>query len=74
MDDNQKEFKSLVLELIEVPEDEREIELLSKLNSISPDPEFLDYIFQSDEFYKEDGNFDIDSLTEKVFNYKPIQL
>jgi hypothetical protein len=74
MYDDKKEFKLLVLELIEVPEDEREMELLKKLNIISPDPEFLDYIFQSEEFYKEDGSFDIDSLTEKVFNYKPIQL
>lgn len=74
MDDARKEFKILVLELIEVPEDNRESEILERLELISPDPAFLDYIFQSDEFTREDGSFDADTLSEKVFSYKPIEL
>ena len=73
MDDKKEEFKSLVLELLEVPEDDRENEILERLDRISPDPEYMNYIYHCDEF--EDGDdFDIDGFTKKVFSYKPIIL
>ena len=68
------EFKTLVLELIEVPSEEREEIICERLNQISPDPSYSDYIFHSEEFENEDGSFDINGLTEKVFGYKPICL
>ena len=70
----ESEFKALVLELIEVPSEEREDEICERLDQISPDPSYSDYIFHSKEFENEDGSFNINGLTEKVFNYKPIYL
>ena len=68
------EFKALVLELIDVPSEEREAIILLRLDKISLDPEYMDYIFHSDEFYLTDDEFDIQALTDKVFNYKPVVL
>ena len=69
-----EEFKTLVLELVEVPEESREAEILERLDQISPDPKYLDYIFHSEKFYRNDNSLDVDLLIQKVFNYKPIQL
>ena len=74
MEDTRREFKELVLELIEVPDERREAEILSRLDEISPDPEYSDYILHSDEFYISENEFDIEALAEKVFNYQPIKL
>lgn len=74
MEDTRKEFKELVLELIKVPDEAREAEVISRLDEISPYPEYSDYIFHSDEFYIGENEFDIEGLTEKVFNYQPIKL
>ncbi len=68
------QFKGLLVELIGVPDDDREAEILEVLDKISPDPAYLDYVFQSDEFYDEDDNLDIDGVVKKVFCYQPIQL
>jgi len=70
----QDEFKSLVAELLTIPEETREIEILERLDFLSPDPEYTDYIYHSDEFVNEDGSFDIERYTNKVFSYRPIQL
>ena len=68
------EFKTLVLELIEVPSEDREEIICERLDQISPDPSYTDYIFHSQEFENEDGTFNINGLAEKVFSYKPIYL
>ena len=68
------EFKKLVLELIEVPSDDREEAICERLDQISPDPSYSNYIFWSDDFQNEDGSFDINGLADKVFSYKPICL
>ncbi|WP_299775230.1 hypothetical protein [uncultured Pseudoteredinibacter sp.] len=68
------EFKALILELLAIPSEERESEVLERLDLISPDPEYTDYIYHSDEFNNRDGSFDIDGYAEKVFSYKPIRL
>ena len=68
------EFTSLVKELILIPNEERESEILERLDEISPDPKYLDYIFNSYEFYSEDDELDMEAITKKVFGYKPICL
>lgn len=73
MDEIKEEFKQLVLELLNIPEDEREKAIILRLDHISPDPEYLDYIYHSDEFIN-GKTFDVDSYISKVFSYKPIQL
>jgi len=67
-------IRNLLVELIDVPEDNREEEILEILDSIVPDPEYLDYIYQSDEFYDEDDKLDLDGVINKIFSYKPIEL
>ncbi|MGX5172437.1 hypothetical protein ACUR5C_00250 [Aliikangiella sp. IMCC44653] len=72
MDTIKEEFKGLVLELINVPTEIRESEILERLDIISPDPGYMDYIYHSEHYYDDDDNFDAEALTEKVFSYKPI--
>ena len=73
MSDVQEEFKSLVVELLEIPDEKREREILQRLDRISPDPEYMNYIYNCEEFERSD-DFDIEGLTKKVFSYKPILL
>ena len=54
--------------------EENELAIYNKISHLSPDPEWSDYVFHSDEFYREDGTLDIDAVVEKIFSYKPIQL
>jgi hypothetical protein len=68
-----EQFRVLLVELIDVQNDEREAEILEVLDEISPDPEYLDYVFQSTEFYQGD-DLDIDGIIKKVFSYRPISL
>jgi hypothetical protein len=74
MSDHQERFIALVIELIAVPSDERESEILEELNRLSPDPEYMDYIYHSDEFYRDDETLNVTALAERVFSYKPIIL
>ncbi len=39
-----------------------------ELKQLVPDPYFLDYLFQSDEFYDENGTLDYDGLLKKCFD------
>ena len=73
-DNIKNEFTSLVKELISIPNEERESEILERLDMISPDPKYLDYIFNSYEFCSEGGELDMKAITKKVFGYKPICL
>ena len=68
------EFIELVKELLKVPSEDREKVICERLDKISPDPNYSDYIFYSDEFSAKDDSFNFEGLTEKVFNYKPILL
>lgn len=71
---HKEEFRSLLLELISIPNESREATILSRLDQISPDPDYLDYIYDSMDYYDSKGEIDIDAVTEKVFSYKPIVL
>lgn len=68
------EVKHLLCELMAVPEEEREAEILEILDRLSPDPAYLDYIYNSMEFYDDNDNLNIDAVIEKIFSYNPIQL
>lgn len=71
---SREEFRSLLLKLLSIPTEDREAKILTKLDRISPDPAYLDYVYNSMEFYDEDGHLDVDAVVEKVFSYQPIQL
>lgn len=53
------------------PSEERDLEILAKLQELLPDPNITDYIFYSNEFENKDGSIDIDALIEKCLRYKP---
>ena len=73
MEKIKEEFKSLVLELLDISEDSRENEILERLDRICPDPEYMNYIYHSDK-YGGENMFDMEAFIEKVFSYKPIVL
>ncbi|MBU1003143.1 MAG: hypothetical protein KKE73_11565 [Proteobacteria bacterium] len=44
------------------------------IRELVPDPYFMDYIYQTDEFIDENDELDVDGVIEKGFSYKPIAL
>ncbi|QJB56883.1 hypothetical protein [Pseudodesulfovibrio sp. zrk46] len=51
--------------------EKRQDEIIIELLDIIPDPSFMNDLFQSDEFYDEDGNLDYRAVVDKGFNYDP---
>lgn len=54
--------------------DVEEMALVARINQLSPDPEWTDYIFYSDEFFDSHGNLDVDRLISRMAAYRPITL
>ncbi|MDW9857065.1 hypothetical protein GOB46_32005 [Sinorhizobium meliloti] len=74
MSDREK-MKRLIIELLDMPDDKcLEESIVSKINTISPDPEWSNYIFQTDNYLRDDGTVDVDAVVEMAFSYKPIVL
>ena len=48
--------------------------IFEEISKLSPDPEWSNHVFQSNEFYDEDDTLDLDAVVEKIFSYKSIQL
>jgi len=48
-------------------------DVLSELESHCIHPQWMDYIFHSDEYVNDDGMY-IDKIVDTVFSYKPIEL
>jgi hypothetical protein len=63
-----------LIELLSVPTDEREEQIVAKMDELSPDPEWLDHIFQSDKFALPDGTINVDAVVRAISDYKPIEL
>lgn len=79
--DEREKMRALLLDFISLQNesDAEEIEskegvIISEIDTISPDPAWLDYIYQTDDYLDEDGNVDVDALLRKVYSYKPISL
>lgn len=79
--DKKERIGLLLIKFFEVDEDgsfkysEKEQDLFfDEISILSPDPNWSDYIFHSDEFNKPCGDFDIDGFLEKIFSYNPILL
>ena len=74
VEEKKEKIKELIIELLAVPTDEREEIISEKLDKLSPDPYYSDYLFHSSTYEKSNGEIDIDAVVEKIFSYKPIQL
>ncbi|BCS88465.1 hypothetical protein [Pseudodesulfovibrio sediminis] len=55
-----------------LPTEERSDYILSILDKIIPDPNYMEYIYYSDDFVNKDGIFDYEGLIKKCFDdYEP---
>lgn len=73
--EEKEKIKSLLAQLISAKLSEEEEErVFQEISILSPDPEWSDYVFHSDEFEGSNGDFDYDAFVGKIFSYKPIQL
>lgn len=54
--------------------EKEEVDLKEQINKISPDPNWSDYIYQTDAFVSADSAFNIDDVLDKIFSYRPIRL
>lgn len=54
--------------------DVEEMALVARISQLSPDPEWSDYIFYSDEFFDSHGNLDVDRLIAQMAACRPITL
>jgi hypothetical protein len=71
---NEDEIKILIEKILfkDISYQERE-EIGERLNKIIPDPQWSNYIFYSDAFFK-DEIFDYEGFIKKIFSYNPIIL
>lgn len=64
-----EKLRDLINELVFTPHSEnRDQELALEINSLSPDSKWSDYIFWSDEYFKDDETIDYDKFFKKIFN------
>ncbi len=47
---------------------------ISEMSDKILDPEWMDYIFQTDEYCDHEGNLDVERVCDKILSYKPIML
>ncbi|MDQ8195652.1 hypothetical protein QEH59_14555 [Coraliomargarita sp. SDUM461004] len=72
--DQESKFRALIDELMGIPDEDREQEIVLEINSLSPDPNWSDYIYQSDEYMKEGDVLDLDRIVAKIKEHKVIRL
>lgn len=64
----------LLLELWAVPNEKRTDEIFEEMNRLSPDPEWSNYLFHSEEFVGTGDVLLVEDLVNKILAYKPIIL
>lgn len=53
---------------------QQETQIESEINKIAIDPEWSNYVFNSDIFFDREGQLDIDAVVEKILSYRTINL
>ena len=76
---NEKEKKNRVAALIDRlvsgnETEEEDLKIHEEISQLVTDPEWSDYVFYSEEFYKENGSLNTQAVVDKIFSYKPICL
>lgn len=75
LEDKREEIRSLIEELVKFDATEdRERFICAEVDKLSPDPEWSQYIFWSDDYIDEDDQFLMDDFLDKIFSYKLIIL
>lgn len=73
MDNKKKELIDLIEKFIAIaPTQEEEDHIVARIEELSPDTYWSDYIFYSKEFKRADGSTDVEKIVDKLFDYKPI--
>ena len=68
-DEIRNKLIKLINELVFTEHSEaRDRKLAVEINQLSPDPKWSDYVFWSDDYFKEDETIDYDKLFKKIFN------
>ena len=57
----------------EVPENEEDAYLAEMSRNIL-DPQWMSYIYHTNDYYTAEGALDIDAVCDKILSYKPIAL
>ncbi len=68
------EMEQLITELGNGADEARAGEIAERVNELSPDPNWSDYIFHSDEFIGDEGTLLMEQLLDKILSYRAIQL
>lgn len=75
MNNDREVLRDALIRLVSMDASEKEeADLIEQINKISPDPNWSDYIYQTDEFVSAHGAFKIDDVIDKIFAYRPILL
>ena len=69
-----EQLKLLLTKLINSRDEEEQKLLILEIDRVSPDPNHVDYIYQSDDFCNDKGEIDVDAVVEKIYSYQPIIL
>ncbi len=74
MGDIKEKLIDLISELWAVPDEMRVEEIVTEINSLSPDPSWSNYLYHSEEFVNDDETLNVIGVVEKILSYKPIQI
>ncbi|BCA63118.1 hypothetical protein HMP09_2352 [Sphingomonas sp. HMP9] len=75
MNNDREVLRDSLIRLVSMDVSEKEEDgLIGQINKISPDPNWSDYIYQTDAFVSADGAINIDDVLDKIFAYRPIRL
>jgi hypothetical protein len=66
------ELGLLLAELWDGVTETRSEEIAERANELSPDPDWSDYLFHSEEFVGEEDRLLLEKLLDKIFSYRPI--
>ncbi len=75
MENDREVLKQLLTRLVSMDASENEeAGLVEQINKLSPDPNWSDYIYQTDDFVAANGTFQIEDLLDKILDYRPTRL
>lgn len=67
-----EEVAVLLAEFWKGPTEERTEQKVERMNVLSPDPGWSNYIYYSDALVKSDGVLDVTDVVDKIFSIRPI--
>lgn len=72
--DARTEMKLLICELLNEASEARAQEIAEKIDQLSPDPNWSDYLFHSEEFMGDAETLLMEKFLDRIFSCRPILL